>query len=343
MDSPLLRVRRSIEWAGLVSRSVSVLWIVGSLVLWSLPVTTALWAVQLTLTNLLAWYALRKAGHRRYPVLSALVIAADTASVIGAVMVTSRFSPAALWPVFVIAIIVGAFRGQLAGALLTWLATTAGCVTLYVWSGPIAGRPMTHDLVGLAPALHLVVAILAGLLARGHHTQLRRLAEARAELRRLALHDPLTGLGNRNLLEEFTRAGLTPGGPTSVLVLDLDGFKAVNDTLGHAAGDELLRVVGARLRGHARDGDLVTRLGGDEFVLLLPGASAEVAAEVAARLRFAITAPVTIDGRSVRIDASVGAATAAGPGDTLDALLRAADAGMYREKAGRRRPTAHAA
>ena len=129
MDLPLLRVRRSIEWAGLISRSVSVLWIVGSLVLWSLPVTTALWAVPLALTNLLAWYALRNAGRPRYPALNALVIAAGTATVVGAVLATSGTSSVALWPIFVIAIVVGAFRGRLAGALLTWLATTAGTAT----------------------------------------------------------------------------------------------------------------------------------------------------------------------------------------------------------------------
>ncbi|GAA1565097.1 hypothetical protein GCM10009827_103330 [Dactylosporangium maewongense] len=345
MDLPLHRVRRSIEWAGLISRSVSVLWIVVSIAVMSLPPLTTIWVLPLILTNLVAVYALRSVAHPRYRTLNPLLVALDTATCVGAVLATSRWaSDVGLWPIFVISIVIGAFRCQLAGALLTWLATAAGGVALYVWADQIAGRPMPADLVTMAPALHLVVAVLAGLLARGHRNQLRQLGEARAKLRHLALHDPLTGLGNRNLLDEHTRTALTPGTPASVLVLDLDGFKAVNDTLGHAAGDELLRIVAARLRTHAREGDLVTRLGGDEFVVLLPDTPAAAADEVAARLRAALLDPITIDGRPVHIAASIGAAT--DTDTTLDALLRAADAGMYREKATRRLhpvPAMHAA
>ncbi|GAB3874571.1 diguanylate cyclase [Dactylosporangium cerinum] len=256
MDLPLLRFRRSIEWAGLISRSGSVLWVVCTVVLLPVPNTLTLWAAPLVLTNILAWYALRNVGHVSYTRISAVLVALDTATTIGAIMGTIRYTDVTLWPIFVIPIVVGAFRNQLTGALLTWLATSLSCVALYGWAEPIAGHPLPNELVSLAPALHLVVAVL-----------LRQLGEARAELRHQALHDPLTGLGNRNLLEEFTRSGLTPGVPASVLVLDLDGFKAVNDTLGHAAGDELLRVVASRLRAHAREGDLVARLGGDEFVV----------------------------------------------------------------------------
>ncbi len=306
----MFRVRRNIEWAGLISRFVSVLWVLVSVVLLPVPPAVALWVFPLLLTNALGWYALRMVGHIRYSWISAVLIALDTATSIGAVMATVRYTDVTLWPIFVIAIIVGAFRNQLAGALLTWLATSLGCVALFVWAEPIAGHPLPSELVSLAPPLHLVVAVLAGLLSRAHRTQLRQLAEARAKLREQALHDPLTGLGNRNLLDEHTRTALVPGVPASVLVLDLDGFKAVNDTLGHAAGDELLRVVGARLRAHAREGDLVARLGGDEFVVLLPGATADVAAEVAARLRFALIAPIRIDGQFVQIDASIGVTTA---------------------------------
>jgi diguanylate cyclase (GGDEF)-like protein len=334
VDLPLFRVRRSIEWAGLISRFVSVLWVLCSVALLPVPPATALWVAPLLLTNVLAWYALRNVGHPRYPWLSAALLAIDTATSIGSVVVSTRWTDVDLWPIFVVSIIVGAFRNQLAGALLTWLATSLSCVALFVWAEPIAGHPLPSALVSLAPALHLVVAVLAGLLSRGHRNHLRQLGEARATLRHQALHDPLTGLGNRNLLEEFTRDGLTPGVPASVLLLDLDGFKAVNDTLGHAVGDELLRIVGARLRANAREGDLLARLGGDEFVLLLPGAAAAVADEVAARLRFAVLAPTAIEGHPVSIDVSVGAATATE--GTLDALLRAADAAMYREKLSRR-------
>ncbi|WP_327001003.1 GGDEF domain-containing protein [Dactylosporangium sp. NBC_01737] len=233
-----------------------------------------------------------------------------------------------------------AYRHQLTGALLTWLATSAAGVLLY-WQGRlIAGRQVGRDLVTVAPSLELLVALLTGLLSLAHRNHLGQLATAREMLRRQALHDPLTGLGNRNLLHEHARGRLGAGETVSVLVLDLDGFKAVNDSLGHAAGDELLRVVARRLLAHTGDRNLVARLGGDEFVVMLHGTDARTAHQTAERLRAALTAPIALAAgedqppRTIRIDASIGAATAR-DGD-LDDLLRAADADMYRVKAAHR-------
>jgi diguanylate cyclase (GGDEF)-like protein/PAS domain S-box-containing protein len=164
-------------------------------------------------------------------------------------------------------------------------------------------------------------------------TEARQLQD---RLRHQASHDPLTQLANRALFDERLRAALRPaptpdGGSAAVLVIDLDDFKLVNDTLGHHVGDALLVAVAGRLGGCARPADTVSRLGGDEFGVLLPGVSLPSANAVADRIRAAFTDPVTVDGHELTIRASVGLAMA-GPGESADALLRSADAAMYTAK-----------
>ena len=151
--------------------------------------------------------------------------------------------------------------------------------------------------------------------------------EARHALRRRASHDPLTGLANRALLHERIAAA---DGEVALLYLDLDGFKPVNDRLGHAAGDEVLRLVARRLEGCVRAGDTVARLGGDEFALLV----SDGAEEVAERVRVAFDDPFTVDGHRLPVGASVGVATGAAD---ADALLAAADRAMYAVKRHARR------
>jgi diguanylate cyclase (GGDEF)-like protein/PAS domain S-box-containing protein len=155
-------------------------------------------------------------------------------------------------------------------------------------------------------------------------------------LRFRALHDPLTGLPNRDLLNEGLRRALARaargGTKVAVMFLDLDGFKDVNDRMGHAVGDELLRALAQRLESSARGGDIVARLGGDEFVIVVEDVRNDEQAE-ASVVRFLgeVRRPVVLAGAKVILDASVGLVVA-GLGDTPDEILRRADSAMYEAK-----------
>jgi diguanylate cyclase (GGDEF)-like protein len=152
-----------------------------------------------------------------------------------------------------------------------------------------------------------------------------------------ATHDGLTDLPNRALFEDRMQqavlAAARHGRGVAMLLIDLDRFKEVNDTLGHHAGDELLREVGGRLRRVLRASDTVARLGGDEFGLILPGQS-EPAVVVTAieRITKALEEPIVIHGLPLGIEASIGVAFYPDNGDNVEVLLQAADAAMYRAK-----------
>lgn len=151
-----------------------------------------------------------------------------------------------------------------------------------------------------------------------------------------AEHDDLTGLLNRLAFREQAQQALAAGGEVAVLMLDLDGFKAINDTLGHAAGDEVLRIAAARMQHALRSGDVLGRLGGDEFACLLhnPGGAAHTAA-LAAKLVASIASPMQVAGRRVDLWASVGLALAPQHGRCIEQLLTQADAAMYSAKRAR--------
>lgn len=159
-------------------------------------------------------------------------------------------------------------------------------------------------------------------------------AERDAELSRLALTDPLTGLANHRALYQTLRRELAQASryafPVSVVLLDLDGFKQVNDLFGHPYGDEVLRLVARMATEACRGMDLPARLGGEEFVLVLPHAPKLAALQVAERLRRRIDETALEEG--IRLSASFGVAVFPDDGNTPDALVRAADEAMYRAK-----------
>jgi diguanylate cyclase len=153
-------------------------------------------------------------------------------------------------------------------------------------------------------------------------------------------HDPLTDLPNRKLLrvqgEGFLAEAARTGGQVGLLLLDLDRFKEVNDTLGHLTGDDLLRVVATRLARAAPNEDLVARLGGDEFAVLLPGIeSLEAAMVVARRLADAFTEPFPLHGITLDLEASVGVAVYPEHAGEFEQLLQRADVAMYQAKRAR--------
>ncbi len=188
---------------------------------------------------------------------------------------------------------------------------------------------------GVAIGLGLICALVAGRQLVAFHdntTLIDRLREHEIRLRHQAHFDGLTGLANRtHFHEQVAHALAADGAEVSVLLVDLDGFKAVNDTMGHGAGDTLLMAVADRLRAAVRTGDVAARLGGDEFAVLLPHCTEAEAEGTADRILEALTVPEQIDGVPVRAAASIGVA-AAGPGTDVTTLLRDADLAMYAAK-----------
>ena len=161
--------------------------------------------------------------------------------------------------------------------------------------------------------------------------------DSEARLAYLAQFDPLTGLPNRTLLADRFSLMIVQArrrnASLGVLFIDLDDFKLVNDTQGHAAGDELLRETARRLQSSLRDGDTVARISGDEFPVVLSDLSKpEDAALVAQKIIDRLAAPAVVQGQEVAVTASIGIATFPGDGDNAEALLGAADAAMYRAK-----------
>jgi diguanylate cyclase (GGDEF)-like protein/PAS domain S-box-containing protein len=198
------------------------------------------------------------------------------------------------------------------------------------------------------PALEHLCAVLDERGQASHHvlsfSDISEIRDTQFKLQHLALHDPLTGLGNRLHLQEALLAhGASAAGGASLglLFIDLDGFKIINDTLGHECGDELLKVLAKRLQGLLRREDTAIRLGGDEFVVLMSGpARAADALALAQKLLDAIAKPVPLDPQVVCVTASAGVALWPEHVGSPQALLKAADAAMYEAKArGRNRAT----
>jgi diguanylate cyclase (GGDEF)-like protein len=234
-----------------------------------------------------------------------------------------------------------------------------GLALMSIWAGPAARERATDvkqsvalAVPALATAASLAVLVTATrthltvlavslatltVIATGGRTQmafrqLRRLAD----LRRQATTDDLTGLPNRRAFYAHVHAQLAvPGARQAMLLLDLDKFKEVNDSLGHHVGDQLLVQAGVSLAAQLRDDDMLARLGGDEFAVLLTGTTREQAVAVAVKLRAALTEPFTLEGIALRTDVSIGISLAPEHGTDLSLLLRRADIAMYKAKKSR--------
>jgi len=192
-----------------------------------------------------------------------------------------------------------------------------------------------YDHVAHAPAVPAALALATVVAATVRMLWTLREVRALARSRELARTDDLTGLPNRRAFYDGARALLGDGdlANRALLLLDLNRFKEVNDTLGHLAGDQLLTAVARRLHNLTRPGDLLARLGGDEFALLLATATRHEAQRVADEIRRAMSAPVQVERMALQVDASVGIALAPAHGMDVSALLRCADIAMYRAKA----------
>lgn len=167
--------------------------------------------------------------------------------------------------------------------------------------------------------------------------QLTLLMQKESKARYYAYHDDLTGLPNRRLLRDRLTQAVAQAArqhkQVVVLLLDLDGFKSLNDRLGHSAGDQLLEQVAKRLTECVRVADTVCRYGGDEFVIMLPEFDdGDTATAVAQKIRANLGVPYTIDDEVISVKASIGVAVYPGDGRTYQALIKEADAAMYRSK-----------
>jgi diguanylate cyclase (GGDEF)-like protein len=212
-----------------------------------------------------------------------------------------------------------------------------GVLELYLPYQAIAAR-LHHEIVqtywrlgGVLGGIYLVLGLIAWSTTRS----LRRYA---AQQEHEALHDGLTGLPNRaefhNRASQALAAGRRDGGGGAVVLVDLNRFKEVNDTLGHHAGDELLQVVARRLLPGLRGGDTLARLGGDEFALIMPGLEAADVLPRMNQLREELTREAVIEGVPLNVEASFGVALYPEHGSDVEELLQRADAAMYQSKRG---------
>lgn len=223
-----------------------------------------------------------------------------------------------------------------------WGAYTVGALSMAaILRGWVAADFFNQHLFQFASVIEMFAWMrVLSLRIEAVRTQAERSAAERSALLSLAHTDPLTGLPNRRGLAVALEAALPAARADSALavfLLDLDGFKAVNDRLGHEAGDELLRQVAQRLRSTLRAQDLVARLGGDEFVVMSQGLTGEAAAQrVGQKMLAAFADPFSVHGQLCRVGLTIGFALAPHDGQAVGDLMRRADAAMYAGKQGGR-------
>jgi diguanylate cyclase (GGDEF)-like protein len=215
----------------------------------------------------------------------------------------------------------------------------AGTLELWLPYGPIDSR-VTH--VAHVFYVYLVLGLLMawGLLIAIVSAASQRLRRQAAEKEEQAMSDALTGLPNRTLFQNLVQRTISSAGRrkkmAAVMLMDLDRFKDVNDTLGHHNGDLLLQRIGSRLHSVLRGGETVARLGGDEFAILLPDvADRQAVVPVVRRVLKVLEEPVVVGGLALQVEASVGIALFPDHGKTVDAVMRAADVAMYVTKEAR--------
>ncbi len=285
----------------------------------TLPYSLAAFGVVLTLLFTYVWPNMPERVVAVSPVIAGILALASTAIFYGA--------PRPL----------GASYGM---TILVFAAGTAIFIARTIYEGfigpplqsPLAATPMQVLVVGYS-ALMPIVATFGFVLMCDER--------GRAELERLAAIDGLTGVLNRRMLEELVQAQLSEARrhlrPLSLMLLDVDHFKDVNDEYGHAAGDHALRAIVEAIRPHLRPSDLVGRLGGEEFLIVLSATPGHEALAVAERLRAAVEGhPIILRARRVVLTVSIGVVTQLGEGDDFAGLVKRADAAMYAAKrAGR--------
>jgi diguanylate cyclase (GGDEF)-like protein len=288
----------------------------------SVPLTWGLAAI--LAVDFLGTYAVLRRDVQRFHETVGVVGMTVDALVCGLVLANNLHDPAD--PVFLIVVFLAleaALRwgrvGGLVGGLASGLLAAAWGWGVIERTGEGRFEHLTMRFFTVA-----IVGTITGALVH-------RLDQERARLAELAYTDALTGLANRSALHEELAAAVEGGEPLALVFVDLDGFKAVNDELGHTAGDAVLATVAGRMRHAVRSQDAIARLGGDEFVAVVRGDATVAVHDLADRLRRAVEAPIEIGGRVVRVGASCGAVIA-GPEDDVDSLLRRADHAMYESK-----------
>ena len=286
-------------------------------------------------TALLAWTLINTrlvegartaAGYQRVARYSFVV---DTSVVVYAIWVFAADPQWTAWAVGVLIIIGSAFRFGRVGALTSTVIITTAYLVIVGWRQVTYGYDIQLQRVAFVVSLYLLTALIMS-------GAIRELLELRKQREYQLFHDLLTGLPNRSLLIERLQQQLLrqprTGESVAVLVMDLTDFKAVNDSLGHDVGDDLLRQVGPRLAASLRAADTVARLGGDEFAILLPGTDVTGASRVAQKMLAALEQAFPLDGESLDIGASIGVAVAPAHATQAEQLLSRADVAMYAAK-----------
>jgi diguanylate cyclase (GGDEF)-like protein len=275
--------------------------------------------------NAISFAARRHGNESTMRVAAPFLTVVDTSLVVFVVMTLPPVFGGGDFLIFGTPIALAAMRSRLRGALAVWAVTTTVAV-----AGILAGRGgglTVADQISYVVLINLVLAAIVGRIAEDLHAQFD-------ELGLQARTDVLTGLANRRAFMDLLDR--LPDGrrrQVTLLFIDLDGFKAINDTLGHEAGDELLETTARRLERLIRRGDVGARLAGDEFVALFYEVDDSEA--LVHRMRAALEAPTLIRGVEVTARASIGVASGLSDAANGTALLRRADAAMYAEKARR--------